>query len=128
MLNLITRIEQFISANPFALYDKRSIAFVMECHPKNAQKQLDTIHEGGQLLVIDNWIRGNGPPSPVYRSAIARPGVDAPRPDPLPPTTKRAARRARPEVREQEARVKRNERAGLPKHQLPTPRLGIWNL
>lgn len=111
-MNLPARIEQFIAANPFALYDKHSIAFAMECHTKTAAKMLAAIHDGGKLLVIDHWIRSGGDPQPVYRNAVMRPGQDAPRPGPLPADVKRAARRARQEVRDAEAHKKRADRSG----------------
>ena len=124
--NLDQKVDALIRANQYALHDKHSVAFAVECHPKNAEKRLALMHELGDLI-IDHWIRKPGNPVPVYRTKL-RPGPDAPKPDALPADVKRAARRTRPEVRETEARVKRNERKGLPKHQLPTPRLGMFGI
>lgn len=113
------RVERFVKDNPLALFDKHSVAHGVGCHPKHAERALDTVHCSG-MLIIDHWIRGPGRPRPCYRTTHRGDAPDAPRPDPLPPSVKSSGRRTRPEVREVEAMKKRHNRN--------TPRLGMFGL
>ena len=118
--NLLSRLERFIAENKLALFDKHSIAFAIGCHPKNAAKALDSVHHEGRVIV-DHWIRINGQAQPVYRT-LFRGGSDAKKPDPLPVSVRRASRRTRPEVRQQEAYKKRIKRRG------GVVRLGVFGI
>lgn len=117
-LNVVQRVEAFVKGNPFALFDKHSVAYAIGCHMKNASQALTILHGQGKLI-IDHWIRVKGSPQPCYRTTH-REGDDAKRPDAIPGNVKRKARRARPEVREVEAMKKRHVRHTL--------RLGMFGL